>query len=48
MVILDDHILRARVGPHEADAPLVVDPDAVLAFPVTRQRLEPVSRGNPK
>ena len=44
MVVNDLHLLRTGVGPHEADPPLVVDPDAVLPGPVTLERLEPVPR----
>jgi len=28
--------------PFEADAPLVVDPDAVLSRPIAAERLEPI------
>ncbi len=34
MVVLNDYILWASLGPHEADPPLVVDPDAVLTSAV--------------
>src|SRR5690554_4670175 len=42
VVVNDLHLLRSGVGPHEADPPLVVDPDAVLPGPIALQRLEPV------
>ena len=39
--------LRSVIGvttvPDETDAPLIVDPDAVLAPPITRERLETVA-----
>jgi hypothetical protein len=31
-------------GPHEAEAILIVDPDAVLAFAVTCERLQAITR----
>lgn len=34
MVVRHLHVVRAAVPPNEADAPLVVDPDAVLPGPV--------------
>jgi len=34
--------------PAEAEPPLVVDPDAPFAGPVTSQLLQPVARGNPQ
>jgi hypothetical protein len=34
MVINDFNIVRITVFPDKADAPLLVDPDAVLAFSV--------------
>jgi len=30
-------------APYEADPPLIVDPDAVLALPVARERFEPIA-----
>jgi hypothetical protein len=44
-VVVDDfHVRRTVVGPTEADPELVVDPDAVLAFPITSQRFQPIAR----
>src|SRR5690625_3266913 len=43
VVVNDLHLLRSGVGPHEADPPLVVDPDAVLSGPITLERLETVA-----
>jgi len=43
MVVNNLHVFRCAFLPAKTDPPLIVDPDAVLAFPVTRQRLESVS-----
>src|ERR1035437_7606747 len=50
VVIHNFHIPRARgtVRPFEANTPLVIDADAVLAFAASFQGLEPVSRQNGK
>nr|WP_312793839.1 hypothetical protein [Kocuria sp.] len=48
MAVLDNHVLKASVGPHEADPPLVIDSAAVLAFPVTLLRFVPVPWRNLK
>jgi hypothetical protein len=43
-VVVDDfHVLSSHVGPAEADAPLIVDADAVLPGSVAPQRLQPVA-----
>lgn len=47
-MVNDLHLLGSSVGPHEADPPLVIDPDAVLSDPIAFQRFEPVSRWNPE
>src|SRR6476646_5135660 len=46
MVIDDFNVDRARlvVGPFEADTPVPVDPDAVLAGPISFQRLGSITR----
>jgi hypothetical protein len=45
LVVVDNfNVARAASGPYEADAVLVIDPDAVLAFTVTYQRFETVAR----
>ena len=45
LVVVDNfNVARAASGPYEADAVLVIDPDAVLAFTVTYQRFEAVAR----
>lgn len=44
-VVVNDLLLpRSGVGPHETDAPLVADPDAVLTSPITLERFETVTR----
>jgi hypothetical protein len=44
-VVVDDfHVRRTIVGPTEADPELIVDPDAVLALPITSQGLQPIAR----
>jgi hypothetical protein len=44
-VVVDElDILRTSLSPDEADAPLVVHPDAVLTAAVACQPLEPVAR----
>jgi hypothetical protein len=40
VVVHDLDTFRTSVGPGEADPPLVVDPDAVLAPSVALQRLQ--------
>jgi len=45
-VAIDDlHVVGVTIGPSETDAPLVVDPDAVLAFAAALQGFEPVCPG---
>lgn len=44
MVVDKFDVVSAVRLPHEADAPLVVHPDAVLALSVSLQGLEPVTR----
>jgi hypothetical protein len=41
-------LLRAGVGPGEADAVLIIDPDAMLTGSIPDQRLETVARWNPE
>ena len=43
MIVHDLHIVSVPVVPDEADAILIVDPNAVLPTPVARERLEPVA-----
>jgi hypothetical protein len=35
MIIDDLDVFRRAVAPDEADSPLIIDPDAMLALPVT-------------
>jgi len=48
-VIVDDfHLDGAIRGPHEADAELIVDSDAVLALALAAQRLQPITGRRPE
>ena len=46
MVVDDFHIAGVAVSPHEADAILIIDSDAVLALALAVQSLQPVSGRN--
>jgi hypothetical protein len=46
MVVHDFYVNGIVIHPDKTDAPLVVDPDAVLSFPVSRQRFQSVRRWN--
>jgi hypothetical protein len=46
VVIHDLNVMRIAVAPSEADAPLVIDPNAVGSRPATLQQFELVSRRN--
>lgn len=48
MIIDDLDRLRPAVLPHEANPPLIVDPDAKLAGAVSLQGLQTIPRRNPK
>ena len=48
MVVNDLNPFWTSVAPPEADTPLIVDSDTVLARTITAQTLEPVARRNPK
>ena len=49
LVVIDDlHIVGVTIYPAEADAPLVIYPDAVLALEVTFERFKPVGWRNPQ
>jgi hypothetical protein len=44
-VVIDDFDMRGTLhGPSEADAPLIVDADRILAAPVARQSFQAVRR----
>jgi hypothetical protein len=46
VVVHDLDIFRPGRSPDEADAPLLVDPDAVLSSPAPSKCLEAVARGH--
>jgi hypothetical protein len=46
MVVYDFNVYGIAIDPNEAYSPLIVDPDAVLSFPVSTQRFQPVRRWN--
>src|SRR5262245_6070431 len=48
VVVHDRHAVGPPAVPSEHDPPLIVDPDAVLPFPITLQGLELIARGHPK
>jgi hypothetical protein len=43
MIIHDFNIKSVAVFPSKADSPLVIDPDTVLALPMSSQGLEPIA-----
>jgi hypothetical protein len=47
VIVHNLYILGSSI-PTEADAPLVVDPDAVLPHPVPSQRLKPIAWRDPQ
>ena len=46
MIVNDLYVSSALRGPDEADSPLLVYADAVLAFPIVLEGLEAVARRN--
>ena len=46
MVIDDFYVVGVAIPPHEADAVLIIDSDAVLALALAVQNLRPVSGRN--
>jgi len=44
VIVADLDLVNITVAPDKADAPLVVDADAVLAFALAREALEPIAR----
>ncbi|KVX94403.1 hypothetical protein WL10_08400 [Burkholderia ubonensis] len=48
MIVKDLDVGGAVVGPFEADPPLLVDTDAVLAIPITVKCFEPVAGRRPQ
>lgn len=43
MIIHDHDILRPTLGPDKADAPLIVDPDAVLSRSIAFERFQAIA-----
>ena len=48
MIINDLHIKSVPPIPSEANAPLIINPDAVLAFTVPCKFLQTIARGYPQ
>ena len=48
MVVNDLNPFWTSVAPPEANTPLIIDSDTVLARTISAQTLEPVARRNPK
>jgi len=48
MVVYDLDVERVTLVPTEADAPLLVDPNAVLSCAVTPQGLQPIPWRDPQ
>ena len=46
MIVGDFDLVALAIVPHEADAPLVVDPDAVLTRPLPLQGFQAIRRRN--
>ena len=44
MLVYDFNVFGIAIHPDKTDAPLVVDPDAVLSFPVPMQCFQSVRR----
>jgi hypothetical protein len=43
VVVNDFNLVRISISPYEADAPLIIDSNAVLALAIAAQAFEPVS-----
>ena len=48
MIISDFYVVGSIGLPDKADPPLIVDADAVLAFPVSRERFKAIAWGHPQ
>jgi hypothetical protein len=48
MIIDYFHIISVSIFPNEADAPLLIDSDAVLPCPIPLKCFEFIPRGNPE
>jgi hypothetical protein len=44
MVVYDIHVIGIALFPAKADAPTIIDPDAVLPLPISFQSLQAVRR----
>jgi len=44
MIIHNLNVIGVPVSPNKTDTPLLVDPNAVLPFPVSVERLQPIVR----
>jgi len=44
MIVSNLHVVRITFAPFEADAPLVIDADAMLSGPIAAQFLQPIGR----
>lgn len=44
MIVYDIHIIGIALFPTEADAPTIIDPDAVVSLPISFQSLQAVRR----
>ena len=42
MVVDDFNLVSVSLSPHEADTPLIVDPNAMLAFSIPVKSFEPI------
>jgi hypothetical protein len=48
MVVNDLDIIGLALSPDEADAPSIIDPDAVLTFSISRKPPQPVAGWRPE
>lgn len=48
VIVNDFYVTRRSVIPHEADPPLIIDPNAVLPTSITFQFLQPIRRRSPQ
>jgi len=48
VIIHNLYFMRVAFSPSKANAPLVIDPDAVLSRPVARKGFQPVPRRYPQ
>jgi hypothetical protein len=48
VIVRDFDFESITIAPDEADPPLVIDADAVLAFPTSLQLFQPIARRHPE